>query len=199
MFVTYNRLYNAANVDCDIAKFKTTHVYRASDPNASGLCLRWSVRASVGLSYLDRYESLSSWATLTSTNLCRVQPFWQVRISVGLSHPDQQESLSGWSTLTGTNVCRLSYLDQQESLSGLSYFGRYKSMLGWAIISVRISAELTYLDWTLSWLSSVPQDNCRTYIELYHDSFLRSPLYFVTNHFTNRRQCKLLSTSLQKS
>lgn len=176
MFVTYNWQYNAAHVDCDIAKFKTTHLYRVSDPNASGLFLR-PVRAFVGLSYLDWYESLSSWATLTSTNLCRVQPFWQVRISVGLSHPDQQESLSGSATLTGTNVCRLSYLDQQDSLSGLSYFGRYKSTLGWATMigSNICRVDLSLLNTFMAFLSPSRQlpDTYRIISRQFHSkSFL---------------------------
>lgn len=138
--------------------------------------LPWPVRICVGFSHFDRYESLWGWATLTSRKVCRVEPPWPGRMSVG------------WATLTSKNRCRGSAIFAGTNLC-------------WVELprSVRISAKLTYLDWTLSWLSSVPQDNCRIYIELYHDSFLRSPFYFVTNHFTNRRQCKLRSASLQKS
>lgn len=186
-------------MDCSIAKFKKTHVYRASDPNASCLLLTG-----------DLFEHLSDWAILTGMNLCRVELPWPVRICVGFSHFDRYESLWSWATLTSRKVCRVELPWPARMSVGSAILTSKNRCRSWAILAgtnlcwvelprtVRISTKLTYLDWTLSWLSSVPQDNCRTYIELYHDSFLRSPFYFVTNHFTNRRQCKLLSALLQK-
>jgi hypothetical protein len=199
MFVMYNRQYNAAHMDCDIVKIKKTYVYRGSDPNASGLFLRE-----------DLFEHLSNWALLIGMNLCRVELPWPVRICVGFSHFDRYESLWGLATLTSRKVWRVELPWPARVSVGWATLTS-KTRRSWAILagknlcwvellwSVRIFAELTYLDWPLSWLPSVPQDNCRTYIELYHDSFLRSPFYFVTNHFTNRRQCKLLSAFLQKT
>jgi hypothetical protein len=186
MFLAYNRLYNA--------------VYRASDLNASGLFLRG-----------DLLEHLSDWALLTGMNLCRVELPWPVRICVGFSHFDKYESLWGWATLTSRKVCRVEQpwparmsvswatLNSKNRCRGCAILAG--TNLRWVELpwSVLISTELTYLDWTFSWLSSVLQDNFRIYIELYHDSFFRSPFCFVTNHFTNRHQCKLLSASLQKS
>jgi hypothetical protein len=161
--------------------------------------------------FWELFEHLSDWAILTGTNLCRAELPWPVRICVEFSHFDRYESLWGWATPTSRKDYWVQLPWPAWMSVGWATLTSKTRCRGWAILagtnlcwvelpwSVRISAELTYLDWTFSWLSSVPQDNCRTNIELYHDSFLRSPFYFVINNFMNWRQCKLLSASLQKS
>jgi hypothetical protein len=95
-FVTYNRLYNAAHVSCGIAKFKKTHVYRASDPNASGLLLRG-----------DLFEHLSHWANLTGTNVCRLSYLDQQESLSGFSYFRRYKSMLGWATTIGSNLCQV--------------------------------------------------------------------------------------------
>jgi hypothetical protein len=155
IFVTYSRLYNAAHVDCDIAKFKKTHVLEHQTLTF------WPVFEVICSSICHLFEHLSDWATLTGMNLCRVELPWPVRF------------VSGSAILTGTNLCGVEPPWPAGKSVGLGYLNRHECLSVEQPWPARIAVGVE-LFWPV-----------RIYVRLsFHDRFEYLPSWpILTEHF----------------